>query len=123
MRKWEMAKRAYDEKGEQVEEVLVAGLLGVEANAAADEGVLAHEDDGVAAEALADVLELVGADIVGGGNEDLPVLFQQRAQLLVVADLLLRLRELHHHLDLAPRDAMGDGERRAPLRAAIAPFL
>ena len=69
-------------------------------DAAAYESVLAHEDDRVAAEALADVLELVGANIVGASDEHLAVLVQQRAQLLVVHHLLLRLRQLYRHLAL-----------------------
>lgn len=66
-------------------------------DAASDEGVLPHEDDGVAPEPLANVLELVRADVVRRGDEHLVVLIEELAQLLVVRDLLLRLRELHRH--------------------------
>jgi hypothetical protein len=76
---------------------VVAGLLGVDLDAAPDERVLAHEHHRVAPEAPADVLELLGADVVGEGDEHLGVLIEQAAQLLVVRDLLLRLGPLDRH--------------------------
>ena len=87
----------YDEQWEEVEVVGVAGVLGVDPDAAADEGVLPHENDGVPSEPLADVLRLVGPHIVGGGDEHLAVLVQKTAQPLVVVLLLLSLRHLDGH--------------------------
>ena len=90
----------YDEQWEEVEVVGVAGVLGVDPDAAADEGVLPHENDGVPSEPLADVLQLVGPHIVGGGDEHLAVLVQKTAQPLVVVLLLLSLRHLDRHFSL-----------------------
>jgi hypothetical protein len=45
----------------------------VHLDAEPDERVLAHEHDGVAPEPLADVLELLGPDVVGEGDEHLGV--------------------------------------------------
>lgn len=59
-------------------------------------GVLAHEHHGVATQTLANVLELVGSDVVGRHNQDLAVLVQQLAQLPIVRDLLVGLREFSH---------------------------
>ncbi len=89
--------RTYDEEGHELEELLVAGVVGVHLDAAADEGVLPHEDDGVAPEALADLLQLVGPDVVGDGDEHLGVLVEKLAELLVVRHLLLRLGPLDRH--------------------------
>lgn len=75
----------------------VAGLLRVYSDGALHHGVLAHEDDGIAAEALADVLELVGADIIGADDEDLRVLAEESAEFLVVLGLLLSSGGLENH--------------------------
>ena len=85
-----------DEEVHERVEGLVPRLLGVDLDASPDERVLPHENDGVAPEAPADVQELLGADIVGEGDEHLGVLIQQGAQLLVVRDLL-RLGPLDRH--------------------------
>jgi hypothetical protein len=76
---------------------VVTGLLGVHLDATPDERVLPHEHHRVAPEAPADVLELLGTDVVGQGDEHLGVLIEQAAQLLVVRDLLLRLSPLDRH--------------------------
>jgi hypothetical protein len=88
-------------------------------DAAPDERVLAHEHDGVTPQPAADVLELLGADIVGDGDEHLGVLIEKLAQLLVVRDLLLRLGPLDGHR-YEPR-GMLTLARRADLRARGGP--
>ena len=54
-----------------VEKLLELGVVGqVSADGLAHHGVLAHEDDGMAAERHADLLHLLGSDIVGVDLKD-----------------------------------------------------
>ena len=55
---------------------------------AADHGVLAHEDDGLAAERLADLVHLLRADIVDGDDEDCLIFVQQGLELVEVDGLV-----------------------------------
>lgn len=91
-------KKNYDEERNEIEVGLVPCLLGMQADRSLHHGVLPHQDDGIAAEALPDVLELIRSDVIGGGDQDLAVLIEKLAKLLVVGDLLLGLRCLHSHL-------------------------
>ena len=54
-----------DELIKEAGPLVVASGLAVDADGALHHGVLPHEDDGLRAEGLADVLELLGANIVG----------------------------------------------------------
>jgi hypothetical protein len=54
-------------------------------------GVLAHQDDALAAEGLANLVHLLRRDIVDGDDEDGLVLLQQALQLVEVAGLVSRL--------------------------------
>jgi hypothetical protein len=90
-------KKTYDEELAELFELFVAGLFGMHLDAAPDERVLAHEHDGVTPQPAADVLELLGADVVGDRDEHLGVLIEKLAQLLVVRDFLLRLGPLDRH--------------------------
>ncbi|KAM1063977.1 hypothetical protein FF1_028057 [Malus domestica] len=53
--------------------------------------VLPLQNDGVSAQPLVDVLELLGADVVRGDNEDLAILVEEGAELGIVGDLLVGL--------------------------------
>lgn len=50
----------------------------------ADHGILAHQDDRLAAERLTDFVHLLRADIVDGDNEDRLVAIEQGLELLEV---------------------------------------
>ena len=53
----------------------------------ADHGVLAHEDDTLAAERLTDLVHLLRRDIVDGDDEDALVLLEEDIELLEVSGL------------------------------------
>jgi hypothetical protein len=86
-----------DEQVHERVEGVVPSLVSVGLDAAPDERVLPHEHHGVAPQPAADVLELLGADVVGEGDEHLGVLIEQAAQLAVVRLLLFRLGPLDRH--------------------------
>ena len=50
-------------------------------------GVLAHQHDALATEALADLVHLLGGDIVDGDDEDTAVLLEEALQLVEVGRL------------------------------------
>ena len=52
-----------------------------------DHGVLSHEDDTLAAQRLADLVHLLGRDIVDGDDEDALVLLEKGVKLLEVSGL------------------------------------
>jgi hypothetical protein len=108
-------KKTHDEELAKLFKLFGAGLLGVHLDAAPDERVLAHEHDGVAPQPAADVLELLGADVVGDSDEHLGVLIEKLAELLVVRDLLLGLGPLDRHR-YEPRGMLSLA-RRTDLRA------
>ena len=54
-------------------------------------GVLAHQDNALAAEGMADLVHLLGRDIVDFDDEDGLVLLQQALELVEVASLVRRL--------------------------------
>lgn len=69
-------------------QVLVLGEVGDETlQSAADHGVLAHENDTLTAEGLADLVHLLGRDIVDGDDEDALVLLEEVLELLEVSGL------------------------------------
>lgn len=79
-----MEKRTLDVR----EETLVLGEVADEAlQSAADHGVLAHEDDTLATERLADLVHLLRGDIVDGDDEDGLVLLEEVLELVEVSDL------------------------------------
>jgi len=79
-----MGTRTLDE-GEQT---LVLGRVGDQTlQRTADHGVLAHEDDTLAAERVADLVHLLRRDIVDGDDEDALVLLEKRLELLEVSGL------------------------------------
>lgn len=92
-------ERTDDETRNEGENSRVAGLLSMDADRALHHGVLAHEDNGITTEALADVLELLRPHIVGADHQYLRVRIQQLADLGVISDLLLRLSHLHRHCE------------------------
>ncbi|KAM2290526.1 hypothetical protein ACFXTI_031173 [Malus domestica] len=53
--------------------------------------VLPLQNDGVSVQSLVEVLELLGADVVGGDNEDLAILVEEGTELGIVGDLLVGL--------------------------------
>lgn len=59
-------------------------------------GVLPHKNYRVTTETLADILELIRADVIGGDDENLAIVLEQLAELGVVVNLLLSLGELAH---------------------------
>lgn len=60
------------------EQALVLGEVANEAlESAADHGVLAHQNDTIATERLADLVHLLGRDIVDGDDEDALVLLEE----------------------------------------------
>jgi len=69
----------------------------------AHHGVLAHEDDGLAAEGDADLLHLLRADIVGVDQEALGVLIEELNELGEVVRLPGGL-VLPHHLVAVAKD-------------------
>lgn len=70
------------------EEALVLGGLADEAlESTADHGVLAHQNDRVATEALSDLVHLLRRDIVDGDNEDGLVSLEERLKLVEVSGL------------------------------------
>jgi hypothetical protein len=70
------------------EETLVVGEVSDEAlQSAANHGVLAHENDTVGTERLADLVHLLGRDIVDGDDEDALVLLEKGLELLEVSGL------------------------------------
>lgn len=87
----------YLEKRDEVQEGIVAGVLGMDPDGPLHHRVLPHEHDRVAPQTPPDVLELVRADVVRGHDQDLAVLVQEVAQLRVVRDLLVRLRQFPHY--------------------------
>ena len=69
-------------------EALVLGVVVDETlQSTADHGVLSHENDTLAAERLADLVHLLGRDIVDGDNEDALVLLEESLELLKVSGL------------------------------------
>ena len=60
-------------------------------------GVFTHENHRISTQTLANVLQLVGSDIVGGSDQNLGVLVEKLAQLLIVSDLLVGLGGFHRH--------------------------
>jgi len=69
----------FNDIGQQVGEVRVG--LHLTSDALLHHGVLAHQDLGLAAQRDADLLHLVGADVVGADNEALGVLIDQALHL------------------------------------------
>mmetsp|Transcript_25360 Transcript_25360/g.45200 ORF Transcript_25360/g.45200 Transcript_25360/m.45200 type:complete len:327 (-) Transcript_25360:124-1104(-) len=80
-----------DHEGEQGCKLLITGALHVEAEAALHQRVLAHQNGGVIhqAQRSANLLELLGGDIVSMDQEGLAVLGQNAGELLLIL-LLLR---------------------------------
>jgi len=69
-------------------ETLVLGRVVDETlQSTADHGVLSHENDTLAAERLADLVHLLGRDIVDGDDEDALVLLEELLELLEVSGL------------------------------------
>ena len=79
----------YDKERIEIEEGIVASVLGTDPDRPLQHGVFTHENHRVATQTLANTLQLGGSDVVGRHNKDLVVLVQQLAQLGVVCDLLL----------------------------------
>ncbi|GMR33482.1 hypothetical protein PMAYCL1PPCAC_03677, partial [Pristionchus mayeri] len=64
------------------EELLKSGVLGhLGANGLADHGVLSHQNDGMIAHGVTDLLHLLGSDIVDTDDEALGVLIEELADL------------------------------------------
>ncbi|KAF3782656.1 Nucleosome assembly protein 1 [Nymphaea thermarum] len=70
-------------QGNQVQERLVVGLLGMEADRPLHHHAILPEVNEIGTETLANTLELVGSNIVSCDNEHLAILVQQLAKLLV----------------------------------------
>jgi hypothetical protein len=69
-------------------QTLVLGRVGDETlQSTADHGVLAHEDNTVGAERLADLVHLLRRDIVDGNDEDALELLEESLELLEVSGL------------------------------------
>jgi len=66
-------------------------LYHIAALALAYHGVLAHQDDALAAHAVADLVHLLRGDIVDGDDEDALVLLEQALELVEVGRLGGRL--------------------------------
>lgn len=74
------------------EETLVLWGISDEAlDGTADHGVLAHQDDTLAAESLTNLVHLLGGDIVNLDDEDATVLLEKALQLIEVAGLVCAL--------------------------------
>jgi hypothetical protein len=85
-----------------------AALLNETLDGTADHGVLAHEDDGVATEGNADLVHLLGGDIVNGDDEDGLVGLEQRLCEIGLVGALVRTRMWRPaHLQLIEVRALG----------------
>lgn len=65
----------------------------------ANHGVLAHENDTLATERLADLVHLLGRDIVDGDDEDALVLLEENLELAEVGDLVFFLAPHYDRFD------------------------
>lgn len=65
----------------------------------ANHGILAHENDTMAAERLADLVHLLGRDIVDGDDEDALVLLEEVLELAEVGDLVFFLAPHYDRFD------------------------
>lgn len=54
-------------------------------------GILSHQDDALSTESLADLVHLLGADIVDGDDEDAAILLEEALQLIEIAGLVCGL--------------------------------
>lgn len=72
-------------------------------------GVLAHQDDSLTTEGVADLVHLLRADIVDGDNENGPILIEKALQLLEVSGLGHRLAP---HVSLFSEDRIFKGKER-----------
>jgi hypothetical protein len=61
-----------------------AAILNEALDGTADHGVLAHQDDSLSAEGNADLVHLLGCDVVDGDDEDALVRLEQHLQLVEV---------------------------------------
>lgn len=60
-------------------------------------GVFPHKNDGISTQTLANILQLIGSNIVRGNDQNLGVLVEKIAQLLIVSDLLFSLGGFDRH--------------------------
>lgn len=90
-------QKPYYEEWKKVQQRLVASVLRMELDATANQSILAHKHNRIAAQPLPDVLHLVRSHVVGRHDQNLGVLIEQTAQLLIVLHLLLRLGKLDCH--------------------------
>lgn len=84
------------------------GRRGSQRSGIAYHGVLAHQDDAIAAEGLTNLVHLLRRDIVDRDDEDGRVLLQQALQLVEVAGLVSRFAP-HIFLVYEGRMFKGDG--------------
>lgn len=89
--------KTYHEKRNEIEESRVSSLLSMKPNGTLHHGILTHQNNRISTQTLANVLQLVGSNIVSGSDQNLTVLIQKLAQLLVVCDLLVGLGWFHRH--------------------------
>lgn len=96
------------------EQALVLGEVGDEAlDGTADHGVLAHQDDTLAAHRLTDLVHLLRRDIVDGDNEDGLVLLEESLELVKVDGFGCGLAP--HVCDLSTRIGMFQAKSKSEL--------
>lgn len=87
----------YNKERDEVENGLVSSVLSMNSDTSLHHGILTHENHRITAQTSPDVLKLVRPHVVGYRHQNLRILIEQLAKLVIISDLLVGLGSLRRH--------------------------